>query len=314
MTAAGLSIPILFLAIAHSENLPPLKPQASRNILLNRNPGFDEADSSAWRFSDWPPRKETSDRLIARSIFYDEIEKRSGKTSICFDVGTVGPDRFLGVRQMLDVKKLRQHNGKRIRLSCWILLASGSDVHTAHTGIRLWGKSGQPPLSATSIRMQATRGKWNYFERTFTLHLGKTGRADLKVGLRTVPAGQKAPVCFADDCRLEALTAPALSATLLSGKIAMSSDRYLSARIEVGDSEWKAGIRRLRWDVTSPDGLQSFAQGSLDLLKPASIVEPALPNLAFGAYGLRFALESKQGERLHEALKEFRYAKGPFEK
>jgi hypothetical protein len=48
-------------------------------------------------------------------------------------------------------------------------------------------------------------------------------------------------------------------------------------------------------------------------LKPVSIVEPKLPDLPFGDYGLRLALGSIKDQRLHETLKEFRYAEGPFE-
>jgi len=311
--AIGLSMTSAIAEVAPSaEALPPLRALEEANIILNNDPGFESREQKAWRFSDWPPREKTIDRLIGRSVFYSKEEVHHGDSAVCFDLGTVGPDRYLAATQGFDAERIKPHDGRKLRLSAWVYLARGPDVYTASLGIRQWGKPGKPPVSATSIRMQAMKGKWSYYERTFTLRLGETRRGDFKVSFKTPPAGQDAPVCYVDDCKLEVLSDPALDITVLAGATIAGPDRLLPFRVKVDAAEWKQGLRHLRWDVTSEDGRRSLAQSTVELSTAQSIVEATLPRLPYGRYGLRVSVGSQPNERTYEVLNQFRYARGPF--
>ena len=295
-----------------AEPLPPLRQAPPKDVNLLRNSGFEDPQSKAWRFSDWPPRPKTRDRLIARSVFYAQDVIHSGAWAVGFDHTTVGADRTLSARQMVAAETLAAYDGRRMRLSGWIWVAQGPSVYRGTLGMRQWGKRGAPPFGGCRIYLTGKRGEWTYCKREFTFRLGNTKRADVNLWLGSLPDTSNAPVCYVDDVRLEVLAAPELAVELLAGKTLFAPDRKLPLRVTIADSAWQKGMRCLRWDVTSPDGLQTHAHRETALGSPLSIVEAQVPALAEGDYALRLALASQPHGRDHETLVSFRIAKGPF--
>lgn len=304
---------VLLCPIARAaEPLPRPRQAPPKDINLLRNSDFEDPHSNAWRFSDWPPRPETSDRLIARSVFYAQEVIHSGTWAVGFDHTTVGPDRTLGARQLLKRDTLARYDGQRLRLSGWIWVARGPSVYRGTLGMRQWGERGTPPFGGTSLHLIGKRGEWTYCEREFTFRVGNTKRADVNLWLGSPPDKANAPVCYVDDVRLDALAAPELRVELLAGKTLFAPDRKLPLRVNVADSAWQKAQRFLRWDVTSPDGLQSHAHREIALQLQGSIVEAYVPALPEGAYAIRVALGSQPHGRDYETLLSFRIAKGPF--
>ncbi len=292
--------------------LPALRAEASANIELVANSGFEDPEAKGWYFSDWPPRKDTGAKLIAKSVFYSQDVAHSGKRALCFDLTTVGEDRILLAQQKLSAESLAQYDGRRMRLSAWVWLAQGPPGYQGGLTMRQWGASGTPPLSSVHVRLPATRGQWRQCATEFTLRMGETRRADVGVGMRQVPDLTGSPIIFVDDVKLEALTPPDLSAELLCGRTLFSPDDVLPVKVEVSDEAWQAGLRQLRWNVTSPDGRRSYEQGDVALASKSAVVEVSASGLPEGSYAARLAIGAAPGERRHEVLLTFRRAEGPF--
>jgi hypothetical protein len=115
-----------------------------------------------------------------------------------------------------------------------------------------------------------------------------------------------------DDVKLEILGEPDLRARLQCGAALFSPDAILPVRVDVSGDAWEAGMRSLRWDITSPDGLTGFAAGDLTLTSPITVVELTVPELPEGQYAARLALGAAPGERAAEVLLPFRKVDGPF--
>ena len=290
----------------------PLVEEPGQDVMLLRDSGFEDGNAKAWRFSDWPPRPKTRDRPSPQSIFYSQDVVHSGKWSVCLDHTTVGPDRILGVRQLLSREALAPYDGRRVRLSAWMWVARGPEVYTGAFGMRQWGQRGAPPFGGARLRLTGRRGEWSQCSREFTLHLGDTQRADVNVWLRATPGQDDSPVCYVDDVRLEVLAERALGVDLLSGQTLTLPDTALPLRVTVAAEAWGQGMRCLRWDVTAPDGRHSHRSGRLRLAGPVSVVEALAPGLPEGRYAVRAALGGTDDERRHEVLLPFRLAAGPF--
>jgi len=312
VTAAALVYAGLLAAQNAPMPLPPVKKVTAKNKSLARDPSFEHPKSRAWRFSDWPPRPKTRDRPAPESIFYSQDVVHSGRWSICFDHTTVGPDRTLGVRQVLKPEVLAPFDGQRMRLSAWVWVARGPSVYSGRLTLRQWGHRGAPPISATTVRICGRRGVWTYNSREFTFRFGQTQRADVNVWFRSTPNPKDAPVCFLDDVNLEVLSDPAFAAESLGGQTVFKPDNRLPLRLKVSSGVWAQGIHNVRWDVTSLDGRISYAHASALLTTPISIVEAHLPALPDGPYAVRVALGTKPNERNYEVLIPFRLASGPF--
>jgi len=292
--------------------LPPLQAAQTEAVDIVANSGFEDAQSKAWRFSDWPPREGTSDRLIAESVLYSDNVVHSGKGALCLDLTTVGEDRILLAQQQLSVDRLAPHDGKRLRMSAWAWLARGPGGYQGVLTLRQWGEPGTPPLSHQTLRVPAIPGEWTQCATEFTLRVGNTRKADIGVGMRQVPDLDASPIVYVDDVRLEVLEQPELSGNLLRGRTVLQPDPAIPVKVLVSDSAWEDGQRRLRWDITSADGSGSYAFGNVALPAPVSVLEAPIPELPEGDYALRLALGPSAGARTHELLLPFRKAEGPY--
>lgn len=317
MTTARRLIPVIIWALGATgclaqQTLPALHLQQTESIQLIANGDFEDPQSSAWRFSDWPPRPDTSDRLIAQSIFYTQDVAHSGKWALCLDLTTVGQDRHLLCQQAFGREVLEPHDGKQAKLSAWVILGRGPAGYQAGLSMRHWGPPGSPPIDSRSLRLAASVDEWVYHELPFTLRLGETTRGDLTVGAAQVPDLAQSPVVYVDDVRLEVVGTPDLDAKLLTGVVVFQPDSTIPLKIAVAESAWQGGMKHLRWNVTSPDGLTGYAQGDLALQTPAQVVQVTLPELAEGEYAVRLALGGNPGAREVEVLIPFKRATGPF--
>jgi len=291
--------------------LPPLslQPDAGPNLLSNAS--FEDAEAGGWRFSDWPPRPDTSDRLIADSIRYTDEQAQDGRQCLVYDLTTVGEERILIAGQALSGEQLAPWDGQRMRLSAWILLASGPIAQDATMTMRQWGESG-PPLDAHSLRMTADVNEWSHWSTEFVFRMGATRRGDVNISVRQPPDLADSPVMYLDNVALEVLLPPPLAARLLSGETLMSPDESLPVEVTVSEEAWEDGLRALRWDISPPDGLTGLAGDDVTLDAPAGVVIVPVPSLSEGRYALRLALGRAPGERTHEVLLPFRRAEGPF--
>jgi len=274
--------------------------------------GFEEPGSKAWRFRDWPPRPDTSDRLIANSIHYSDSVVHSGDGGVCLDLKTVGADRILLAQQEYSVERLRPYDGRLVRLSAWIWVAQGPSGFQATLTMRSWGKPGAPPLEAKCLRLPGVRGEWAYAELPFRLRLGETTRWDITVGARQVPDLKDSPILYVDDVRLDVLAEPRLRAELLCGRVVARPDAVLPLRISVSEAGLMAGLTHARWDITTADGLTTRKSGDVALTALPNIVSIVLPVLADGDYAVRVALGTRVDERAVEVLVPFKRTGGPF--
>jgi hypothetical protein len=127
-----------------------------------------------------------------------------------------------------------------------------------------------------------------------------------------VPDLNDSPIVYVDAVKLEVLAEPRLRARLLSGRTLFVPDDVLPIKIEVGEAAWNDGLRSLRWNITSPDGLIGHAEGDLALAGASSVVEVTVPEIPEGRYAVRLALGAEPGERATEVLLPFHRAEGPF--
>ncbi len=291
--------------------LPPLNLQPDTGPNLLSNASFEDADAGGWRFSDWPPRPDTSDRLIADSIRYIDEQAQDGRQCLVYDLTTVGEERILIAQQRLTGEQLAPWDGRRMRLSAWILLASGPTAQGATMTMRQWGESG-PPLDAHSLRMTADVNEWSHWSTEFVFRMGETRRGDVNISVRQPPDLADSPVVYLDNVALEVLLAPPLDARVLSGETLMSPDASLPVEVTVSEEAWADGLRALRWDITPPDGLTGLAGDDVTLEARTGVVVVPVPSLSEGRYALRLALGRAPGERAHEVLLPFRRAEGPF--
>ena len=305
------------VAAAHSgaarpagTELPRLRVAAQGNVSLIVNGDMESEDG--WRFSDWPPRPGTGAKLIADSLVYSEDQAHSGKRSVRIDLTTVEEDRFLLAQQRFSRETLAPHDGRRVRMSAWIWLESGPPGSQGTLSYRLWGPPGAPPIGHGSMRMPAVRAEWVEHAREFTLRLGQMRRGDITIGMRQAADPGKSPIVYVDDVRLEVIMSPPLSARLLRGSAVMTPEKVLATKVDLSEEAWEGGLRHIRWNTTSPDGLTSFAEGDVVLDRPSSVVEIPVPKLPDGKYGVRFAAGREAGERTTELLIPFRTAEGPF--
>jgi len=297
---------------AETTTLPPMRAQAADAIDLVQNGGMEDADSKGWRFVDWPPRPETSDRLIAKSIFYSQDIVHSGVTSLCFDHATVGPDRILGLRQFIATDTLAPPDGQRIRISAWIWVASGPPFYEGGVTTRQWGGEQSALLDAKSFSLGGNKGEWHYASTEFTLNLGETRYADLSVNFPATPNQNESPICYVDDIKMEVLREPALSVAPLFGQTVLSPEGELPVVACIREVEFVAGLNKVRWNITDPTGEKAYSEGDAMLPSEKSVLEVPLRELPTGSYGLRIALGKSKGERIHEVLLPFRKADGPF--
>ncbi len=291
--------------------LPPLTVQRAPAVNLLDDSGFEDADAGVWAFSDWPPRPESGARLIADSVRYTTDQAREGRRALVFDLTTVGADRILIAQQRIAREALAPHDGKAMRLSASVLLASGPAAQRVQMTMRQWGESG-PPIDHHSMRMTADVNEWSSWSSEFIFRLGDTRKADVNITVGQSPDLTNSPVVFLDDVRLEVLGEPALAAHLACGSTLMTPDTTLPVEVSVSQAAWERGMRILRWNVTSPDGLRSHAEADMDLEDRAAVVNVTVPDLTEGLYALRLALGQEAGERKVEVLLPFRRAEGPF--
>ena len=313
-----LSFLLIWLAMAglpHAQE-PVLLPQPVleqfENIETLTNGGFESSHSKAWRFSDWPPRPDTSDRLIADSIHYSDSVVHSGNGGVCFDLKTVGEDRILLLQQKHSVEKLRPYDGRLVQLSAWIWVAQGPSGFQANLTMRKWGKPGAPPLGSKRLRLPGIRGEWTYAELPFRLRLGETTRWDITVAARQVPDLKNSPIVYVDDVRLDVLAEPRLRAKLLCGSTIFKPDSVLPVRINISEPGLTAGLKHAHWDITTPDGLTTCKSGDVALAATQTTISVPLPPLADGDYAVRVALGARAGERAVEVLVPFKRTGGPF--
>ncbi|MGD9497324.1 MAG: hypothetical protein AB7Y46_13580 [Armatimonadota bacterium] len=130
--------------------------------------------------------------------------------------------------------------------------------------------------------------------------------------MRQPPDLSNRPVVYLDSVALEVLLPPPLDARLLSGATLMTPDDSLPVEVAVSQEAWKDGLRALRWDITAPDGLTSFAGEDVALNARTGVVVVPVPSLSEGRYALRLALGRASGERTHEVLLPLLRAEGPF--
>jgi hypothetical protein len=299
-------------ASAQGAELPPLQPQATENVSLIANGGFEDPGSPAWRLSDWPPRPETGADLIADSVLYSQDQVRSGEWALRIDLTTVEEDRNLLAQQTFSAEVLAPHDGRRVRMSAWVWLESGPPGYQGTLSIRQWGPPGAPPIGHASVEMPALQAEWVEASTEFTLRVGETTRGDITVGARQVSDIATAPLLYVDDVKLEVIQEPPLAALALTGQTLMKPDNVLPLKVELSDQAWEDGLRYLRWNVTSPDGLRAFGEGDLELTERHAVVEPAVPDIPEGRYAVRLAIGDSPGGRTCETLVHFRRAEGPF--
>ncbi len=292
--------------------LPALALEQPENIQILENGGFEDPQSQSWRLSDWPPRPDTGAKLIAKSIYYSQDVVHSGDWAVCFDLTTVGEDRHLLVQQSFGVDKLAPYDGYRVRMSAWVWLASGPPGYQGGLSIRQWGKPGAPPMSSRHVRLPGVRGQWTYAETEWTLRLGNTTRGDITVGMSQVPNLADSPVVYVDEVKLEVLADPRLRARLLCGQTLFAPDSVLPIEVTAAGPAWDDGLRSLRWNITSADGLTSYAEGDAAPADPNSVLEVTVPDIPEGRYAVRLALGAQPGDRATEVLLPFRRTEGPF--
>lgn len=315
LTLSSLLIWLAMAGLTRAQSpvlLPPPVLEQLGNIETLSDGGFEAPDSKAWRFSDWPPRPDTSDRLIADSIRHSDSVVHSGGGAICLDLKTVGEDRILLVQQKHSVEKLRPYDGRLVQLSAWIWVAQGPSGFQADLTMRTWGKPGAPPLGSRRLRLPGVRGEWACAELPFRLRLGETTRWDITVAARQVPDLRDSPIVYVDDVRLDVLAEPKLRVELLCGSTILKPDNFLPVRISVTEPVLAAGLRHAHWDITTPDGLTTRKSGNVPLTALQTITSIALPPLADGDYAMRVALGSRAGERAVEVLVPFKRTGGPF--
>lgn len=177
--------------------------------------------------------------------------------------------------------------------------------------MRQWGEDG-PPLAAHSLRMTADVNEWSRWSTEFVLRMGETRRGDVNISVRQPPDLADSPVVYLDNVSLEVLPAPPLDARALSGETLMAPDDALPIEVAVSAEAWEDGLRALRWDITTPDGLTGLGGDGVTLDARTGVVVVPVPSLSEGRYALRLALGRAPGERTHEALLPFRRAEGPF--
>lgn len=298
------------LSSAQTVALPPLAPEASSAINLLADGSFEAAEAGAWGFADWPPRPETSDRLIADSIRYTTEQAWDGESCLVFDLTTVGEGRTLIARQRFTADQLEPHDGSPMRISGRVLLGSGPTVQTVGLTLRQWSDEGL--LSSEHLRMTADVNEWAFWSRDFVFRMGDTRRADVNVTIGQSPDLTKSPIVYLDDVRLEVLATAPLSAALPWGEALLSPEGMLPVEVLISEEAWAEGLRHLRWDLTSPDGLQSH--GHEELAPPTRSIVLAVPpgDIIQGRYGVRVSLGREPGERTHEVLLPFTRAEGPF--
>ncbi|MGD9497325.1 MAG: hypothetical protein AB7Y46_13585 [Armatimonadota bacterium] len=177
--AALLAMAFVGLAPLRAQELTPLPaPHLTSPATLNllRDSSFEKPDASAWPFSDWPPRPDTSDRLIADSIRYTAEQAQDGQQCLVFDLTTVGEERILIAGQALSGEQLAPWDGRRMRLGAWTLLARGPIAQEVMMSMRQWGESG-PPLDAHSLRMTADANEWSRWSTEFVFRMGRRAAA-----------------------------------------------------------------------------------------------------------------------------------------
>ena len=297
---------------AQGAELPPLEAQPTENVSLIVNGRFEDPESKAWRLSDWPPRPETGANLIADSVVYSQDQVRSGEWALRIDLTTVEEDRNLLAQQTFSSEALAPHDGRRVRMSAWVWLESGPPGYQGTLSIRQWGPPGAAPIGHASLRMPAVQAEWVEASTEFTLRVGETTRGDITVGARQVADIATAPVLYVDDVKLEVIQEPPLAARALTGETLMKPDSVLPLKVELSDEAWEDGLRHLRWNVTSPDGLRAFGEGDLELTARVAVIEPTIPDLPDGPYAVRLAIADSPGRRRYETLVHFRRAEGPF--
>lgn len=257
--------------------LPPLENVAAENLSLIVN-GDMEGDGG-WAFSDWPPRPDTGAKLVADSVVYSQDQAHAGTGSIRIDLTTVEEDRHLLAQQSFTAEALAPYDGRRVRMSAWIWLESGPPGSQGSLSYRLWGPPGAAPVGHGSILVPAVQAEWIESSTEFTLRLGETTRGDITIGMRQAADPTNAPVVYVDDIRLEVILEPPLSARLRRGVTLMTPDNVLATEVNLSDDAWQDGLRHVRWNVTSADGLTSYAEGDATLASPSTVVELAVPRL-----------------------------------
>ena len=307
------ALPAATVAAQQGAPLPPLNLQHPEDIQLLANGDFEDPESKAWRFSDWPPRPETGAKLIADSVLYTQDVAHSGRWALCLDLTTVGEDRHLLCQQSFKADVLRPYDGRRARMSAWVILGRGPAGYQAGYSMRHWGPTrGAPPIDHRSMRMAASVDEWTYHELEFTLRVGETTRGDVTIQASQVPDLAQSPVVYVDDVRLEVIGIPDLSAKLLGGTVLFQPDDVIPLTTRVADAAWQAGMRHLRWNITSPDGLTGYARGDIELTSSRQVVQVSVPDLPEGEYAVRLALGDAPGARKAEVLLPFRRVAGPF--
>ena len=156
------------------------------------------------------------------------------------------------------------------------------------------------------------QAEWVEGSREFTLQLGETTRGDITVDARQVADLATSPVIYVDDVRLEVLAEPPLTAELLRGETLLSPDTVLPVKVELSDQALADGLRHLRWNVTSPDGLRGLAEGDVQLASATRVLDLVVPDLPEGRYAVRLAIGRERGGRDAETLLPFRRGRGPF--
>jgi len=297
------------LAVAQDAALPPLTPAPPSSVNLLENPSFEAAEPDGWQFSDWPPREETGARLIADSIRLTTEQAADGDQCVVFDLTTVGADRTLIVMQRIAAEALAPHDGARMRMSAKVLLGAGPTAQLAQMTMRQWGEEGL--LDHQELRITADVNEWAEGGVEFVLRMGETNRADFKVSVGQSPDLANSPVLYLDDVRLEVLAEPALAASLPWGEVVMSPDETLPVMARISQEAWESGRRALRWDLTTPDGLQSLAHGEVAPDSRQEVLSVPVSYLNEGSYALRLALGADPGERWREVLLPFVRAEGP---
>ena len=294
--------------------LPPLCLEQPENIQLIKDGDFETPEDKAWRFSDWPPRKDTGAKLIAKSIYVSEDVVHTGERAVCIDLTTVGADRTLLIQQGYPLEVLKPYDGRRVRLSAWIWVAQGPSGYQGTLSVRQWGERGKPPLGSRRVRLPGARGEWSQGTTEFTLRLGETTRGDITVGAGQVPDLKNSPLLYVDDVRLEVVAAPRLSASLPRGTVVSAPDQTVPVKVSVSEQAFAGGLRHLRWNITTPDGRTGYAEGDVELDSTHRILEIPVPAwLPDGECGLRVALGKTPGGRTTEVLLPFSKASGPFD-
>ena len=299
-------------AFAQDAVLPPLAPAQPQTINLLDDSGFEDPESNAWGFSDWPPREETGARLIAESIRFTDEQAFEGDRCLVLDLTTVGADRTLIAQQKLSAENLAPWDGSRMRLSAKVLLGAGPTAQRVGMTLRQWGEDGL--LDHQSVRITADVNEWAEGQREFVLRMGQTTRADVNVTVGQTPNLTNSPIVYLDEVRLEVLSEPALDASLPWGAVLPTPHDSLPVAVRISQEAWDAGRRSLRWDITGPEGSHSFSHGELALRTRTPVLSIDVAQLTEGRHALRLALGSEPGERWREVLVQFTRAEGPLDR